>query len=321
MRAPGRYGALPALVALAALATGAALLALAAGEAWIDPFAPGGAIDQKILWELRWPRVQTAAAIGALLALAGAAFQLVLGNPLAEPYVLGIAGASAVGALGGLALAPADPWTTSLGAFAGSCVGIAALLPFVRLGPHRLLLAGVVLGSLWGAAVATLLALLPERELGRALGWMMGNLASDTLPPSALWVSVAALLAAGVALAPWLDRLLLGETHAAALGIPVRALRWGALLLASAATAVAVTAAGTIGFVGLVVPHAARLIFGPLHRALLPAAALGGAALLVLADLGSRVLIAPAELPVGVVTALIGVPVFLWLLLRRAAWN
>lgn len=309
---------------LAALATAAglvALLALAAGEAWINPFHPGSPLDATILWELRWPRVQTAAAVGALLALAGAAFQLVLGNSLAEPYVLGIAGASAVGALAGLAAAPAGPWSASLGAFVGASAGIAAILPFVRLGPQRLLLAGVVLGALWGATVATLLTALPERQLGRALGWMMGDLASQAIPTQALWATAAAALVAGLALAPALDRLLLGEAHAEALGTPVRALRWGALLLASTATAVAVAAAGTIGFVGLVVPHAARMVFGPLHRTLLPAAALGGAILLVLADLGSRVVIAPAELPVGVVTAAVGVPVFLWLLLRSARWR
>ncbi|MCG8589501.1 MAG: iron ABC transporter permease [Proteobacteria bacterium] len=304
-----------------ALTGAAALLALAAGERWLSPFAPTTGLDETILWQLRWPRVQSAAAVGALLALAGAALQVLLGNPLAEPYVLGVAGSSSVGAIGGLLLGPQAGWPMSLGAFAGACAGVAATLPFARLGPHRLLLAGVVMAALWGAAVTLLLALLPERELGRALGWMMGNLAGNPIPMPVLWTGVVVVLLLGWALAPDLDRLLLGETHAADLGTRVRRARLGTLLLASTATALAVTAAGTIGFVGLVVPHTARLLVGPLHRAQLPVVALGGASLLMLADTGARVLASPAELPVGAVTAIVGVPLFLWLLVRRTSWS
>lgn len=304
-----------------AVLTIAVAVGLAGGEHWLFPFDAGSELDERILWDLRWPRVQTAAAVGALLAIAGAALQALLGNPLAEPYVLGVSGSSSIGALAALVIWPEARWPTSAGAFLGACAGVSAILPFSRLGPHRLLLAGVVMAALWGAAVTMLLALLPDRELGKALGWMMGNLAGNIVPNAWLWVAVVGLVAFGVLIAPALDRLLLGETHAEALGTTVARIRLAVLLLASAATALAVTAAGTIGFVGLVVPHTMRLLFGPMHRSLLPASAMGGAALLMLADTGSRVLIAPAELPVGAVTAVIGVPVFLWLLTRRATWS
>lgn len=312
-----RAGPGSALVLLALLAL-ASFVGLGAGERWIDPISPATDIETVILWELRLPRVVAALAVGALLALSGAWLQVLLGNPLAEPYVLGIAGSASAGAILALALGAGAGWPASAGAFVGGCVGIAALVPFRRLGPTRLLLAGVVLASFWGAFVTLLLALLPERQLGLAIGWMMGDLASVGLASASLAVTAIAAVAAGVALANPLDRLLLGETHAGMLGTPVERIRWIVLLLASAATAIAVTAAGTIGFVGLVVPHLVRAWWGPMHARLLPAAAIAGAVLLLLADTAARTWIAPAELPVGVITALIGVPVFVWLLARRA---
>jgi len=307
------YGA--ALLLLAFVAT--VLLSLAAGERWLNPFAATGAMEQTILWELRLPRLLTAFAVGGLLALAGAWFQVMLGNPLAEPYVLGVAGSASVGAVGVLALLPASAVGMSLGAFAGAGVGIGVVMAFAHLGPGRLLLAGVVLAAFWSAVIALLLALLPQGQLGAALNWMLGDLSATVIPVPLLLTLWALALACGLLLAGPLDRLLLGEQHATALGTDVRRLRWQLLLVASAATAVAVTAAGTIGFVGLVVPHAMRLIFGSMHRAMLPASAIGGGMLLMLADTGARSIIAPAELPVGVITAFIGVPVFLWLLWRR----
>ena len=287
----------------------------------INPFDPASAVDATILWELRWPRVQTAATVGALLALAGVCLQILLGNPLAEPYVLGMAGSSTIGALVGMLLFSDSTGASSVGAFLGACAGLALILPFGALGPHRLLLAGVVISALWGAAVTLMLTLLPEHELGRALSWMLGNLGSEMLSTRVLWIGCVVIGAAALALAPSMDRLLLGETHAILLGTAVGRARLMILLLASAATALAVSAAGTIGFVGLVVPHIARQSVGPLHQRLVPMSVLGGATLLLLADGGSRVLLAPAELPVGVVTAIIGVPLFLWLLIRRVTWT
>jgi len=293
------------------------LIGLGAGEQWINPFAAHDPMSATILWDLRLPRLLTAFAVGGLLALAGAWFQVLLGNPLAEPYVLGVAGSASAGAVTGLMFMPESAWAMSAGAFAGAWIGIVAVMFFAHLGANRMLLAGVVLAAFWAAVLALLLALLPEQGLYRAFSWMMGDLSHSDLPIPLLLVAWAVALAAGMMLSRSLDILLLGERHAEALGINVKQLRGRLLLLASAVTALAVTSAGTIGFVGLVIPHLMRLLFGSLHRAILPASAIGGGILLVLADSAARTIIAPAELPVGILTALIGVPVFLFLLMRR----
>jgi iron complex transport system permease protein len=216
-----------------------------------------------------------------------------------------------------MALIPDTTWAVSLGAFIGAWVGIAIVLSFSHLGSARLLLAGVVLAAFWAAILMLLIALLPERDVARAYAWMMGDLSNSALPVWSLILAWAAALACGLMLSLSLDKLLLGEKHAASLGVNVPQLRTLLLLLASAVTALAVTAAGTIGFVGLVVPHLMRLLFGSLHKSVLIASAFGGGVLLMLADTAARIVISPAELPVGVLTAMIGVPVFLWLLLRR----
>lgn len=306
------------LLAILIVATVAVfVLALGMGGHWINPLVADNSVDAAIVWELRWPRVLIAFAVGGMLALAGAWFQVLLGNPLAEPYVLGVAGSAAVGAVSGMMLFPDSALALSIGAFVGAWAGIAAVLSFSHLGPARLLLAGVVLAAFWGALLMLLMALLPERGVALAYGWMMGDLSTSALPVWLLLLVWAGALACGLLLSLSLDRLLLGERYAAALGVDVVRLRRVLLLLASAVTAVAVTAAGTIGFVGLVVPHLMRLLVGSLHRYVLIASAFGGGLLLVVADTAARMVIAPAELPVGVLTAVIGVPVFLWLLLRR----
>lgn len=294
------------------------LLGLATGEQWINPFTVNDGLESTILWELRFPRLLTAFAVGGLLALAGAWFQVLLGNPLAEPYVLGVAGSASAGAVTGLMFMPESAWVMSAGAFIGAWIGIIAVMFFSHLGANRMLLAGVVLAAFWSAMLALLLALLPEQGLFRAFSWMMGDLSHSDLPIPLLLLAWIIALACGLMLSSSLDKLLLGERHAEALGVDVKKLRQRLLLLASAVTALAVTAAGTIGFVGLVIPHLMRLLFGSLHRAVLPASAIGGGLLLVLADSAARSIIAPAELPVGILTAIIGVPVFLFLLLRRS---
>ena len=290
---------------------------LGLGEHWINPFSPNSGMESRILWELRAPRLLTAFAVGGLLALAGAWFQVLLGNPLAEPYVLGVAGSAAVGAVSAMALMPDATWAVSLGAFMGAWVGIAIVLSFSHLGSARLLLAGVVLAAFWAAILMLLIALLPERGVARAYAWMMGDLSNSALPVWSLLLAWLIALGCGLLLSLSLDKLLLGEKHAASLGVNVAKLRTLLLLLASAVTAIAVTAAGTIGFIGLVVPHLMRLLFGSLHKNVLITSAFGGGVLLMLADTAARTVISPAELPVGVLTAMIGVPVFLWLLLRR----
>jgi len=288
------------------------------GGQWINPLHAVGSINQTILWELRLPRLLTAFAVGGLLALAGAWFQVLLGNPLAEPYVLGVAGSASAGAVVGLMLVPESAWVMSAGAFAGAWAGIAIVMFFSHLGANRMLLGGVVLAAFWSAVLALLLSLLPEQGLYRAFSWMMGDLSHSELPVPVLLLAWTIALTAGLILSRSLDTLLLGERHAEALGVDVKQLRRRLLLLASAVTALAVTAAGTIGFVGLVIPHLMRLLFGSLHRSVLPASAIGGGLLLMLADSAARTVIAPAELPVGVLTAIIGVPVFLLLLWRRS---
>jgi len=293
------------------------LLGMATGEQWINPFSASDTLEKTILWDLRFPRLLTAFAVGGLLALAGAWFQVLLGNPLAEPYVLGVAGSASAGAVTGLMFMPESAWVMSAGAFVGAWIGIVAVMFFSHLGPNRMLLAGVVLAAFWSAVLALLLALLPEQGLFRAFSWMMGDLSHSDLPVPLLLLAWIIALTCGLLLSKSLDKLLLGERHAEALGVDVKRLRQRLLLLASAVTALAVTAAGTIGFVGLVIPHLMRLLFGSLHRAVLPASAIGGGLLLVLADSAARTVIAPAELPVGILTAIIGVPVFLFLLLRR----
>ena len=301
------------LIALSA----SVLLALGTGQQWINPFDASGQ-DAVILWELRMPRVLIAFAVGGMLALAGAWFQVLLGNPLAEPYVLGVAGSASVGAVAGLIMMPESAVMMSIGAFIGAWVGISVVMAFAHLGAGRMLLAGVVLAAFWSALLALLLALLPKNSLGLAFAWMMGDLSHSDIPVPLLGLTWAAALACGLLLSRSLDALLLGERHAEALGVEVKRLRQRLLLLASAVTAIAVTAAGTIGFVGLVIPHLMRMLFGSLHRAVLPASAIGGGVLLMLADTAARSIVAPSELPVGVLTAMIGVPVFLFLLLRRS---
>ncbi|MDQ6983514.1 MAG: iron chelate uptake ABC transporter family permease subunit, partial [Ghiorsea sp.] len=201
--------------------------------------------------------------------------------------------------------------------FIGAWVGIAAVLSFSYLGATRLLLAGVVLAAFWGALLMLLMSLMSERSLMMAYAWMMGDLSHSSLPIWSLLLVWGIALICGLLLSLSLDKLLLGERYAEALGVNVSRLRITLLFLASAVTAVAVTAAGTIGFIGLVVPHLMRLVFGSLHKAVLISSAFGGGILLIMADTTARTIISPAELPVGVLTAMIGVPLFLYLLLRR----
>lgn len=314
-----------ALLALAALASG--LLAVSCGSTGCA-FGTEAAAG---LQHLRLARASAGFAVGALLALAGSLLQLLLRNPLADPYLLGVSGGAAVGALlSGLCL----PAMTSLaglqaGALAGALAATGLLFLFARrsltavalpaaLPGVRLILTGVMISAGFGALISLLLSLAPDTALRGALFWLMGDLDVDG-PAWPAWAVL--LLAAGWALhaAPQLNVLSHGEATAQLLGLPVRRLRIGILLVASLATAAAVAVAGAVGFIGLVAPHAMRLWLGNDQRLLLPASMLAGGAALVLADLAARTLVAPLQLPVGVVTALVGVPVFLFMLNRRAS--
>lgn len=311
---------------LVSLATGSVELPLAQIPGWL--LNPDGSMEADVLHRLRLPRAGAAMATGALLALAGALMQVLLRNPLADPYVLGLSGGAALGALSALAVG-ASVLVVHLGAFAGALVVIVTVFGLAHhdLGrletissqdpSPRLLLTGVMMSSLAMAGVSLLLSLAPNERLRGMLFWMMGDLSGADVPTWVLLAPVALVLL----LWPFgreLNLLLRGPGPAQMLGVPVRRLRILIYVVASAAAALAVATAGSIGFVGLVVPHALRLVLGNDQRLLLPASALVGAAFLLLADTLARTVAAPLQLPVGVITALVGAPTFI-VLLRKGA--
>ncbi len=286
---------------------------------WLDTIAGRGSeTSREIVWGLRAPRALAAFAVGALLAVAGTLLQVLLRNPLADPTILGVSGGAAVGAMVGLLLAWPG-WAVHAAALAGACAAAGALLALaLRLtgwNIHRVLLTGVAIGAACGAIVSLLLALAPPGRLHGMLFWLLGDL-SGAEHPLAPWIAAAVVVAVSQVLAPRLDALALGTLKARSLGVAVGATQTVAFLAATVATVAAVLVAGSIGFVGLVVPHALRLAgFGD-HRRLVPLAALAGGALLTAADTLARSVVAPLEFPVGAITALVGVPVLLALLAR-----
>ena len=324
---PTRRRALLILAALAVLALVSLALALAAGSIAIPLrdvagalFGDGDAVAGEVVRSLRLPRALSGFACGGLLALAGALLQVLLRNPLADPYVLGISGGAGVGALlaillgGGLAVVNGSAF---LGALAAMLIVFGLAHGDGSWTQTRLLLTGVIVAAGCGAAVALMLSVAPDHKLRSMLFWLMGDLAQAGDSPLVLGALVL-VLAACLPFARELNLLARGSDLAQALGVPVARLRRGVYLLASLATAAAVTQAGAIGFIGLIVPHLVRLAAGNDQRLLLPASALAGGSLLVIADTLARTLVAPQQLPVGVLTALIGVPVFLFLLTRDA---
>lgn len=303
---------------LFALPLVALLLAASWGSGgWAWPFAADEGM-QRVIAELRVPRAIAAFVTGALLAQAGCLMQVLLRNPLADPYVLGLSGGAAAFALIGMSLGLQAVPVPVL-AFAGAMLTMIVVFVLARgRGPWsttRVLLTGVVVAAGWGAIISLVLATGPDASLRSMLYWLMGDLGYASL--SAWWLVP---LAIGLGLL-WLRARSLnvisgGELHAALLGESVRTRFWEIYVIASLLTALAVSLAGAVGFVGLIVPHLMRLLVGADHRVLLPAAALFGGAFLVLADTAARSMLAPRQLPVGVLTALIGVPLFLFLLHR-----
>ncbi|OOZ38562.1 ABC transporter permease [Solemya pervernicosa gill symbiont] len=281
----------------------------------------GEPLHQTILYELRLPRAVAAATTGALLALAGVLMQVLLRNPLADPYILGISGGAAVAALLSILLGLGGAWLTG-SALLGALLAMALVFGLARgkgdWSPSRLLLTGVVIAAGWGALISFILTLSPADHLHGMLFWLMGDLSNSSSPWGALIILIIGLLLT-LPLARNLNILAHGELQATTLGIDVTRLRFSVYLLASLLTAAAVVQAGTVGFVGLIVPHLLRLSGFRDHRLLIPASALLGATLLLFADTLARVLLAPQQLPVGVVTAMLGVPLFLYLLRRSSA--
>lgn len=317
---------LPIILMLLALAPLALWFALSQGsldigavELWRALLSlPGDATAQRVILELRLPRAVAAFAVGGLLALSGALLQVLLRNPLADPYVLGISGGAACAALLSM-LAGLGLGFVRGNAFLGALLSMLLVFGLSRLGStwtqHRLLLTGVVIAAGWGALISLILALAPAAQVQGMLFWLIGDLSYATQPGMAL----AALLA-GLGVSLWFARALnllqRGENTAAALGENPARLRLAIYLIASLLTALAVTLAGSVGFVGLVIPHILRMLGGADHRFLLPACVLLGGGFLTVADTLARSLTAPAQLPVGVITALLGVPIFLYLLIR-----
>ncbi len=314
------------LASLVMLAVVAMAWALAAGEVGaglvdiLEALIGGDSTAATVVRELRLPRAFAAFACGGLLALAGALMQVLLRNPLADPYVLGVSGGAAVAALGAMMAGAAGLWVDTA-AFIGALTAMICVFGLARGNgswtPARLLLTGVVVAAGCGAVVSLMLTLAPDRALRGMLFWMMGDAGSAAHPWPAL-VGLTVGLVVSFPAARELNLLARGEKIARSLGVATLRLRLGVFIVASLLTALAVTTVGAVGFVGLVVPHLLRLSIGNDQRLLLPGSALAGGCLLLVADTLARTIVAPVQLPVGVLTALIGVPVFLWLLSRGA---
>lgn len=275
-----------------------------------------------LVW-IRAPRVALAAAVGAVLAMAGATFQTLLRNPLADPFILGVSGGAACGAAVSTALGGARvPGAIAVAAFAGALGATLVVLAIAArhgaVDPLRLILAGLVLNAFFSATILVALSLIRGADLTAALHWMMGSIANATWRDVALVVPAAAFAAVILAFfAADVRMLAFGEEDARSRGVATERVKIVGFVVASLVTGAAVAVSGIIGFVGLVVPHTIRMIWKRDYRVLLPLSALGGAILVVIADLVARVVIAPAELPLAALTALLGVPFFL-ALLRRA---
>lgn len=314
-----------AAATLATLVAGVALGGVRVAPAELIAALTGGgpAVAREIVWTLRMPRVLLAALVGAALGVSGGVLQGALRNPLAEPYLLGVSGGAAVGAVLATAARAAQE-LIPLAAFAGGAASVVLALAVARgvaagaPDGRTLIMAGVVIGALANAAIMIVLATTPADAMRGALWWMMGSVGDATWPAVA-WLAgyVAMGAAALLRIAPELDALPLGDDAAAALGVNVEAVTRWAFLAGALLAGATVAAAGLVGFVGLIVPHLARAGGATRARSMIAAAALIGAGLTVLADIIARTAAPPSELPLGAVTAVLGVPFFLWRLARE----
>lgn len=307
--------------------------AMGAGQVSLAGLLPGGTklsdVDRTILFEVRVPRVLLAALLGGALTVAGVVFQALLRNPLADPYVLGVSGGASIG--GVLAVLLGLGGAAGLARFgvpALAFVGALGALLLIeriatvggRLSVYTILLTGAIFNAFSAALIYFIQSVASLEQLHAIVFYLMGRVPSRGFDFLGLYtVAIGLILAGLLSTTREYNALSLGEEGARQIGVDVERLKRRTFILGSLLTALAVSAAGLIGFVGLVVPHVLRLLLGPDHRLLVPSAFLGGAAFLVLADLAARMLIAPNELPVGVVTALIGGPFFLYLLRHRGA--
>ncbi|MGH2531912.1 MAG: FecCD family ABC transporter permease [Thermomicrobiales bacterium] len=301
----------------------AEVAAILADKAGVDSGVDVTRQQSAVLWAIRLPRVLLAALVGAGLAVSGAALQGIFRNPLADPGLIGVSGGAALGAVGAIVLgvAPFGIATLPVAAFCGGLLTTGFVYALARQDGKTevvtLILTGIALNAISGAATGFLIFFADDAQLRAIVFWSLGSLGGAT------WTAVLAALpfiGVGLLLVPrWghaLNLLVLGEREARHLGVATERIRIALILLTALMTGAAVAGAGIVGFVGLVVPHLIRLLAGPDHRVVLPASALAGATLLLLADLAARTVVAPAELPIGVVTALVGSPFFLLLLIR-----
>lgn len=299
---------------------GSLLRAIGIDTAW----APTDPIVESTLWVVRFPRIVMGLAVGAALAVAGAVMQAVFGNPLAEPGVVGVSSGAALGASAAIALGASvlgGPGV-ALFAFIGGLLATLLVYAVARAGGRTevvtLLLTGIAVNAIAQAGIAFVLFVADTASREQIVFWQLGSLGGSRWDQVALVAIVAALgIAVALLLARRYDLLALGERNARHLGVDVERLRLVSIVLVALLTGAAVAFTGIIAFVGLVVPHLIRMIIGPAHRGLILASAVGGGALLVVADLMTRTLVAGAELPIGMLTSLVGGPFFFWLLYRQ----
>tara|TARA_R110000868_G_scaffold199758_1_gene446402 strand:- start:31382 stop:32425 length:1044 start_codon:yes stop_codon:yes gene_type:complete len=299
---------------------GALLHGIGVENAW----APADPLIESTLWVVRFPRLVMAMAVGAALATAGAVMQAIFGNPLAEPGVVGVSAGAALGAAAGIVLGAEawGEWAVALLAFVGGLLAT-LLVYFVARANGRaevvtLLLTGIAVNAFAGAGLAFLIFAADAASREQIIFWQLGSLSGSLWSETGLVFIVTVLgVVASATLSRRFDLLALGERNARHLGIDVERLRIGSIVIVAVLTAAGVAFVGIIAFVGLVVPHLVRMLVGPGHRALIPLSALGGAVLLVLADLLARTIISGAELPIGMLTSLVGGPFFFFLLWRQ----
>ncbi|HWM16046.1 MAG TPA: iron ABC transporter permease [Microbacterium sp.] len=289
-----------------------------------NPWAPGEPLIEQTLWQIRFPRVVMSLLVGALLAVAGAVMQAIFGNPLAEPGVVGVSSGAAVGAAAAITLGVTafGSWSTAAFAFVGALVATLVVYSTARANGRTeavtLLLTGIAVNAFAGAVLALLMFAGDTASREQIVFWQLGSM-NGSRWGEVLLVAIVGLVATigTVVLARQYDLLALGDRTAAHLGVPVERLRLFSIVLVALLTGVAVAFVGIIAFVGLVVPHIVRMLLGPANRTLILVSCLGGATMLVYADLLARTLVASADLPIGILTALVGGPFFYWLIRRN----
>ncbi|GLT16477.1 vitamin B12 import system permease protein BtuC [Vibrio zhanjiangensis] len=295
---------------------------LMVGDIFVSPFSDLSSIQKQLVWELRLPRLLAAMVIGSTLAVSGGVLQVLLGNVLAEPGVLGVSGGASVVMVLLLFLVPA--WATPMGFMLAAIIGallftmfLVGVATMMKLTTTRLLLVGFTLGILTGAIVTWAFYFSDDLSMRQLMYWLMGGIGGTSwyhqlltlfLVPVVVWLCIKGQT---------LDKLMMGELHAKQLGVDVDSLRWKLILAVSVLVGGAVAFGGVIGFVGLIVPHMVRLILGAENRYLLPVSAIMGAILVVFADIIARTALDSAELPLGVVTTSIGAPIFIWMLVKH----